>query len=182
MVFWVLTGTWFAIFILLTVLYAVSRISTKRHSIEPGEIAQAYVAITVLWGGLVFFLFIYVHSGAVFDGKGIRVLGRFSSAPIVSLGVRDKATGSFFLGCGSIGGTSYYVYYRRLADGGLVRDKYPADRVVVYETDKRAPAIEGFTSETVSQPNLWPWSITVNYGGRSIFVPKGTIIREFKLE
>ena len=94
--------------------------------------------------------------------------------PIVSLRGEIQAEGSFFLGCGSIDGYEYLMTFRERRDGGLERLQVPMYKVVIYEDSDESPYVE-----------IWDyfWSGSKGTKDRYEFhVPKGTIIKEFKLK
>jgi len=87
--------------------------------------------------------------------------------------VRTKGTmsGSFFLGCGSISGSSeeidYYVFYKE-GRFGLLKDKLRAYDIEVIQTNKVDP----------SYKEIWVENEVLKF----LFVPKKTIMKKIELK
>jgi hypothetical protein len=94
---------------------------------------------------------------------------------IISLKTSNEISGSFFLGCGSIEGETYYFYYKKIKDNIYKLEKSEALETIIIEDgntyiEYTMPYREcsGETWET-QRKNI------------KIHVPKETIIKEFKL-
>ena len=113
-------------------------------------------------------------------------------AKIYSICAVDSISGSFFLGSGYISSDRYYYFYIE-QEGGLVLCKSNASDAIIYETDLLTPKIaiscenfalginytvEEFVSRNIKY-NLDDSEIHVK--SIKLYVPKGTIIKEFKL-
>jgi len=109
------------------------------------------------------------------------------SIPIISIKNKDNSSGSFFLGCGSINSTEYYVYFKQYEDGGIKRGKLRVDICSLYERKKETSRIE-WTDET----KRVHWIVRFGFdktdiqvkrvGDFKIIVPEGTIIEKFEIE
>jgi hypothetical protein len=88
-------------------------------------------------------------------------------AEIVSAYDKSELSGAFILGTGSFGGEESYVVMLKHADGGISKRIYPYWRCRIYETAK-TPYIEKIEDG---------FRFTLK-----IYVPKNTIIREFRIK
>ena len=103
---------------------------------------------------------------------------------IVSLRNNSEMSGSFFLGTGTIGETQYYYYYKDLGDGKYKHDKVAVWRTTIQETDTVSPCFEMYEDRfTKDYSWLIPEAFALNRPWKcTLVVPKGTIIKEFKLK
>ena len=107
---------------------------------------------------------------------------------IYSLHHFDSTTGTFFLGCGTIGRTRYYVVFRQ-TDRGMRQTFYTTGSTYIQEGDDYEPYVEYYQSNTkhwvrMAFPLAW-----VCRGVRPemedycvLYVPTGTVTQEFVLE
>jgi len=108
------------------------------------------------------------------------------SINIISIRNSDKTSGSFFLGCGSIDSTEYYVYFKQYEDGGVKRGMVTTSTATIYEKDE-IPRIE-WTEVTKKVPWLlrfgfdWADISEAREGDYRIIVPEGTIIEKFEIK
>ena len=105
------------------------------------------------------------------------------SIPIVSLKDSSSIEGHFFLGSGSIKDKTYYVYYKKLSDTQFQMDKIETEGCIIEENSSVEPNVY-FEAVYYSCPSwLAPFGeFRMADRNRKIIVPKGTIIRQFKLE
>ena len=96
---------------------------------------------------------------------------KYTSFEIVSLRGEVQVEGSFFLGCGSIGGEEYLMTFRKRLDGGFERLRVLMDRSVIYEDSDEFPYVEVQVNCKCGHRNWYKFH-----------VPEGTIIKEFKLK
>ena len=101
---------------------------------------------------------------------------------IISLRLDNKSSGFFFLGTGNIKNVDSYIFFVKREDGSFYRSSYPVDRSFIYEVDYRGPSIEYVYYERL-RPKWWGWEHKYSCTSSAIFyVPKGTIIKDFKLQ
>ena len=108
---------------------------------------------------------------------------------IVSIRNNDEISGSFFLGCGSINSTEYYVYFKQYKDGGIKRGMMRTNLVTLYEKDIKD---ETPRTEWVTVTKRAHWLVRFGFdkvdiierreGDYRIIVPKGTIIEKFEIK
>ena len=89
--------------------------------------------------------------------------------------------GSFFLGCGTIEDRNYYYYYEKSNDNGYKQQKILVDKVVLYEDATDSTAYIEFQHK-ISKTPYKKWSVNCGCIQTKIHVPKGTIIKQFKLD
>ena len=93
---------------------------------------------------------------------------------IISLKTSNEISGSFFLGCGSIKGETYYFYYNKIKDNIYKLEKSDALETIIIEDGNTyieyTMSYRECTGEKLGQKE-----------NIKIHVPKGTIIKEFKL-
>jgi len=100
--------------------------------------------------------------------------------PIVSIDRSDSVTGNFFLGSGSVNGVPHYFYYIKSGDNSYYLWQYPASGTRVIEDSSKEAGVYSTARYTMypewfSQPGRAESDIR-------FIVPKGTIIREYKLK
>jgi hypothetical protein len=105
------------------------------------------------------------------------------SGELISITRDQSISGSFFLGCGSIGSSSYYVFYQKNGNGGYRLEKIRTNNADIYMSNDETPR----WGRSYHGKNLgwWvvPWKMQRRVGQRYyIFVPEGTIIQDFRLE
>lgn len=97
-----------------------------------------------------------------------------------SLGNNTSISGDFFLGSGSIEEKEYYFFYVNTVKG-MRKMKLPIDKTYIIETDDRRPeAVE--IQEWVDDKDLF-FKDLIGYttDHYKLYVPKGTVIRDFKV-
>ena len=100
---------------------------------------------------------------------------------IVSLDTLSETEGSFVLGTGYIGSSQHYFYYKKTA-----LDTYKRGQVSVYdaeirESDEDTPCIEVYSHQLAGNWRYFCFR-GGNHGAKyTLVVPRGTIIREFKV-
>jgi len=108
------------------------------------------------------------------------------SQPVASIRDSSSVVGSFFLGCGSIGEKQYYIYYEDWRNGKYKQRKILVDDTIICEEKKSKPRIDwqgtkyGHNKRIL--PDGWFGEGPEHFTSKTIYVPKGTIIQEFKLE
>jgi len=96
---------------------------------------------------------------------------------IVSIRSETTTEGHFSIGTGTIEGVVYYFAYAKGNGPGLKLIKIPSKDTQIVETDRVSPRFCYFTSFD-NMDNYNSCFITL----RRLYVPKGTVIREFKLQ
>jgi hypothetical protein len=102
-----------------------------------------------------------------------------SKTDIVSLHNNNSISGTFILGCGTISSTEYYYMYTKNGNS-FNRYKLPVDRVSLIEiTDDSLPRVETIRYKTTDKLKYVVYSLKETY---DVYIPKGTIIQEFKIK
>ena len=98
-------------------------------------------------------------------------------ATIASLTTNNQVTGSFVLGCGTINNEEKYVMMRKVGNNSYQRYKLSTKDVTIIEDDNIIPGVV----QVVTNYNSWVvWSKqVVKY---KIYVPKGTIVKQFQIK
>jgi len=97
---------------------------------------------------------------------------------IASISTDSTISGSFFLGSGMIGEESYYITYAKTNNGGYRMYKFKTNRSVIYEDGNENPYVTYFLRSDYAHSVKG-----IAYASSAEFhVPKGTIVREFKLQ
>jgi hypothetical protein len=106
---------------------------------------------------------------------------------IYSLKNTDRLHGSFVLGIGSVGTSEYYVFFRKTAKGGLVRESMDVADCVLYE-DSVVPKIVEYGTLTEWQEDGKVTKTRFDSGDvdtsilHEIHIPKGTITERYNLD
>lgn len=102
---------------------------------------------------------------------------------IKSLRNISSTEGEFFLGSGSIESVEYYYFFYQ-STIGLKRSKIPVNNISIIETDERPPEIVK-RKQCYSQDTFIKWRCREIDSRREdayiMYVPKNTIIKEFKV-
>lgn len=99
---------------------------------------------------------------------------------LIAFGDKSSVSGSFYLGCGSIGGKFYYTYYYKVENNGTKFGKILVDNATVYEEN----ISNGYISTNAKSTMLGNWFF-IDWPIRKttcIYIPEGSIKREFKLD
>ena len=105
--------------------------------------------------------------------------------PIISIGKDRGIEGDFFLGCGTVNDITYFISYVMLSYGKIKLVKINIDRVLICEIEEGEPhASFDYYGGALGDINV---EEHLNRGWQRrllqviFYVPKGTILREFKL-
>lgn len=79
---------------------------------------------------------------------------------VIALNLDNSKEGRFFLGYGSVGNESYYVFYTKDNDGNINLQKVRSDEVTLkYCTDDETPRVEEYVAVSqkilTSKPTFW---------------------------
>ena len=177
-VFWVLIS-------LITIGYLIMIWSNRLDLIPIKESISDWAGYTFgyLLIAVVFFCFIFFFGGLFVSQKYGKIQESHRTIKtIISLRSENNISGSFFLGTGNIKNVDSYIFFVKREDGSFYRSSYPVDRSFIYEVDYRGPSIEYVYYERL-RPKWWGWEHKYSCTSSAIFyVPKGTIIKEFKLQ
>lgn len=141
--------------------------------------------------GVILYLVITVVIIVCMDDNDKLHVNEYKDQPILSFHMDKEShiSGNFVLGCGTIDGGSYdtYVSYAQFPEG-LLRVK--CDAYVTYLNEKDSiPTIKKYwvRDNFKGFKSNWVWSLppktgkwVVNYGTKTIIVPKNTVYLEFK--
>ncbi len=109
---------------------------------------------------------------------------RTSPQEIYSLRTSDSIVAGFILGCGEIEGEARYVYYVKNQWGGLQRGSWPVKHATIYERSSEEKPNMRLLSIKSTIPN-WIFFKDIAPSHHSyhaeFFVPKGTVVQEFKV-
>lgn len=106
---------------------------------------------------------------------------QYIESQIFSLKNKSNIEGNFILGIGSIGGVEYYMFYRKLADGGLFREQIKVDECVLYEYNGKPKvlypyAVYGiYEDDVLVKKEYRKFVYNHEYMLPKIYIPKGTI-------
>ena len=98
---------------------------------------------------------------------------------IESLGNDKSLNGSFFLGSGSVNEIDYYYFYVNTTDG-LSRLRRRVSKTYIIETDDRKPELVIIYDHYDDDDKFWTVADDTELHYR-LYVPKGTIIRDFSV-
>ncbi|MBM3261279.1 hypothetical protein FJY93_02570 [Candidatus Kaiserbacteria bacterium] len=102
------------------------------------------------------------------------------TVPLASLRSTDGLSGSFVLGSGIIGTTSYYFYYEKTPDGGYQPGKVEAtNRVTIYEqAGRNVGELKVFKLAFVHPSVKW-FGIVPNEYSYQFFIPEGSLQKKY---
>lgn len=101
---------------------------------------------------------------------------------ITSIRNQNNASGSFSLGFGSIKDGNYYFFFKKVGKNGYQGIKYSIDDSVIIETNKKQPQVCKLEIKEIPNSLIYPeWTAQVKTKYK-IYVPKGTIISNFKIQ
>jgi len=122
----------------------------------------------------------FIYAAFIFSNPNIEISYK---QDIVSLNNQLTTEGSFTLGCGTLEGKEYYFYMHKLSDGGYKRGKVSVKNVILYETDEISPRIE-WTEISNDIPEWYGPDIVgvMKKKDRKLYIPYGTIIKEFRVK
>ncbi len=104
---------------------------------------------------------------------------------IVSLERGSSMSGSFFLGIGGMGSSQKYYFYRKLKDGTFLLDSVDAENTPLQESNEKPVLvkIKRKWGECKNALYCTKGKGEISHFAKSykLIVPKGTILREFKV-
>ena len=103
---------------------------------------------------------------------------------LVAMSDGSHEVGTFTLGSGTLKDKIVYTYYRETGDGGIVRKRISGDLTTIYETDTlSSPILEVHIANLKGLNQNWALS-SHNYRFQhyKLYLPKGSIIKEIKLD
>ena len=103
---------------------------------------------------------------------------------IVSLRDNSSLSGEFFLGYGKIGTDNCYIYYHKVDNNQFIQRSISTSNVTIVETNEQTPKLQ-WNNYYYKTPNwLMPdwWTNDEHSENLKLIVPKGTIIKQFKVE
>lgn len=98
---------------------------------------------------------------------------------IASIKNSYTTSGGFFLGCGTVGEKSYYYYYKIAGNNSYLLEKVPVDNTLIIEDCpiNKVP----FVSYTATY-DKGTLKILSSKHNIKFHVPKGTVVKEFRLQ
>lgn len=137
------------------------------------------IAMFALGGGIGLLFMFAIGAGVQSVFLGTNTNQEYVS--ISSLKPNNNTEGSFFLGSGSIKDVEYYLFFQKLKNSRYIRGRVPAEGTIIEENNNENPRLE-WTRHT-GKTNKF---ITMEYIHKDkdyiLYVPEGTIIKQFKLE
>jgi hypothetical protein len=103
-----------------------------------------------------------------------------SQIELVAMQDTANVQGSFFLGSGTIESKPYYVFYQKTGKG-LKFGKIPVENVIVYEEKGRTDGLINVYAKRFTK-DVYKLFAVVSGTRYEIFIPKGSILRDFKLD
>ncbi len=100
---------------------------------------------------------------------------------IVSLMSNQEISGNFFLGCGTIKEIEYYFYYAKTGHNSYKRRKISVSDTTIIETDEISPRL-AWTDTNNKVPRWIGPDLVGTQGNYRLYVPKNTIVKQFRLE
>lgn len=102
---------------------------------------------------------------------------------LVALKDNINTEGRFYLGGGYIEGNLNYFYYKKIGPDRYKAGKIDSTNATIHESDKETPRI---VSHDCWHPNIWKSLFGLNLCGlnleKEIYVPKGSILQNYKLD
>jgi hypothetical protein len=116
------------------------------------------------------------------DDDNINLYREHKIVNIISAKNSQEVSGSFVLGSGSIKEIEYYYYYFN-TNSGYKRDKIKVSNTYVKEHNLKTAFIVGLEEISISRFGIFTNEYHENnhYEKNIIYVPKNSIIREFKI-
>ncbi len=110
------------------------------------------------------------------------VRDNYETFPIISIIREEGFAGDFFLGTGSIGDITYYVSFVKVSTDTLKLIKIDIDRCLIHEIDVGEPYVL-INIRSDHDISVRQRIKNGRYTGATMifYVPKGTILKEFKL-
>lgn len=99
---------------------------------------------------------------------------------IYSLGNDKYTEGSFILGSGSIDQKDYYFFFVNYTVG-MHREKLPVSEVYLIEGDYDRPAVKGVYRKYKDDGKFWKIMDDLEPRYYKAYVPRGTIVKEFRV-
>ncbi len=143
---------------------------------EDKDLVYGSIAGPLILGGFVLLLV-----GAISAAECKQVYGVLYEAEIASVKTDERISGSFFLGCGMIGTKTYYYWYQGTSETGYRLRQEDVRKCKIWEVD--GPPKVKIWGSVEAVPTWWvsPFAAKDNWVQYDLYVPKGTIIRQFKL-
>lgn len=184
--FWIIFGiitTFFFFFLLLTDNRDNEPLITRIFMCVIGAPLLGIIITVLVYGGISL-----IVTSDIKRTKEVVI----SSNEIIRLDTSDEVSGKFssvfFVGSGYIGETKYYAFYKKLNNGEIVFNKLRAndeDHRLNY-SDKPKVVVYGrkYEDSIVGDSNWIPDNKKnhIEYYKTVIFIPKGTIKRNYKVE
>ncbi|MFW6046949.1 MAG: hypothetical protein ACOCP4_04090 [Candidatus Woesearchaeota archaeon] len=129
-------------------------------------------------------LFLLVISIAITEYHG-KVVEKYSEYMynISSLHNNTEISGSFFIGSGSIDETEYYFTFVKIGDNTYKRKKFRTDDTYIIESNSGKPRVIKKTANMKLNDYITPsWLTTITRPKYYMYVPEGTIIKDFRLK
>lgn len=100
---------------------------------------------------------------------------------LVAINDGSSIHGSFFIGCGTIDEREYYFFYYETRSGGMKKSRLPVSNVTIYEDNSVKPHIK-IHKTRFENWNYWIFAIRAPGERYSIYVPKGSVKRDFTFD
>lgn len=146
-----------------------------------GTVAMSLVlAVAAIIGSLLVGFLLALLAGVFMPWQ----LEEAERVPLVALRDNVGASGTFFLGTGSTDGKLTYFYYEQLPDGGYRASKADSEDAVIYEDDEEAPYVKTYKVDMTARglDEWWKWVGASTTDRRDFHIPKGSLLRDYRLD
>jgi len=175
--FWTLVILGITSFVIIRKFYIYL---VKRFCSKDGIYSRLEGGARPQFNFVIVFLYLFFQGGYIFVNYFDETYKKeVNETYIESLSVGSESKGDFFLGSGSIEGVSYYYYYTRNSIG-YSRQKVKSNDTYIVETDKRRPSLVTVNVEYKDEDKFFK-VIFEKSSYKVLYVPKGTIVKEFKI-
>jgi hypothetical protein len=179
--------------VLIVVLFFVGRAFIKDFRVCHGgtSLVILFLVLTVVIGFLVFTI-CGMTGTLIYDLCAPNEWLNVGTSELVSLKDNSVISGNFFLGCGTISGSQHYFFYKKTDRGGFVLNNVSTYQTEIFEEERTNGELkvlllrycdgDSFVGKIrkIGILPVFPEMVPKHYR-YEIRVPKGTIIREFKL-
>ncbi len=163
------------VFVLAFIIFLVKLSRDGNHSLGDKLFSCLMVAIFAS----MFSMFVSLGGMAACDKEWKQV----GQAELVSISSGSQVSGSFFIGCGTIDEKGVYYFFKKTDDGGFVKDYVPSDGSVIYEEDRTDGRMEVYKKRLTNDIARFLFQMDGHMNIKNkIYVPKGSIVKQFELE
>lgn len=167
---------WMGIILGLSIITVIMMIYKKKGNIHPiifkitNVISNACIAMIVV---VLLSLPMAAYTITRMDWKESK--DPTSIENIISLSTNNLTQGKIYGRRGYVDQTAYYQYMVTLSDGGMIANKVPADKTIVYY-DNQNPRVEWYKKTRgwlfyIQEETFW-----------KMYIPEGSIVEEYQID